>query len=41
LAIASPDGPVAVGSKLGLGIASPVLASLLKAESGERRKETG
>jgi hypothetical protein len=40
LAIASPDGPVAVGSKVGLAIASSVLASLLKAESRERRKET-
>ena len=36
LAIASPDGPVAVGSKVGLAIASSVLASLLKAESHEK-----
>jgi len=38
LAIASPEGPVAVGSKVGPGIPSSVLASLLKAESRERRR---
>src|SRR4051794_36425256 len=38
--MARPAGPVAVVSNLALGIASSVLASLLKAESRERRKET-
>jgi hypothetical protein len=38
--MARPCGPVVVGSNWALGIASSVLASLLRAESRERRKET-
>jgi hypothetical protein len=38
--MARPCGPVVVGSNWTLGIASSVLASLLRAESRERRKET-
>jgi hypothetical protein len=39
LLMARPRGPVVVGSNWALGIASSVLASLLRAESRERRKE--
>src|ERR1044072_1458963 len=39
LLMARPCGPVVVGSNWALGIASSVLASLLRAESRERRKE--